>query len=87
MNPKLCRLALNKFDSAQKNNNLTAHCITSLTPSCMAPTSFGPNLASAPEILGDLAPTYATLASYVLLPLFQNIRCFSFVKQMYLDIF
>jgi hypothetical protein len=24
---------------------------------------------------------------YHILPLFQNIRCFSFVKQMYLDIF
>jgi hypothetical protein len=25
--------------------------------------------------------------NYVILPPFQNIRCFSFVKQMYLDIF
>jgi hypothetical protein len=27
------------------------------------------------------------MTSYQILPPFQNIRCFSFVKQMYLDIF
>jgi hypothetical protein len=36
--------------------------------------------------LGGLK-TLEMFAWYVLLPLFLNIRCFSFVKQMYLHIF
>jgi hypothetical protein len=46
----------------------------------------GPVQPPHPVVLAFVYPPWNT-AGYKVLPPFQNIRCFSFVKQMYLDMF